>query len=73
MYADAPYGQTPGGRDTEKLGRKAPPSRRGSSRLFDGEPAQLVRYKLGVWVILFLVVLFGITYLLKKEYWKDIH
>lgn len=40
---------------------------------YTGEPAQLVRYKLGVWVILFLVVLFGITYLLKKEYWKDIH
>jgi ubiquinol-cytochrome c reductase cytochrome c1 subunit len=40
---------------------------------YTGEPAQLVRYSLGVWVILFLVVLFVITYLLKKEYWKDVH
>lgn len=40
---------------------------------YAGEPAQLVRYKLGVWVILFLVVLFVISYLLKKEYWKDVH
>ena len=38
-----------------------------------GEPAKLVRYKLGFWVLVFLTILFGATYLLKKEYWKDVH
>lgn len=38
-----------------------------------GEPAQLQRKSLGVWVLLFLVVAFIVFYLLKKEYWKDVH
>jgi ubiquinol-cytochrome c reductase cytochrome c1 subunit len=38
-----------------------------------GEPAKLVRYEIGTWVLLFLVVLFFITYSLKKEYWRDVH
>lgn len=38
-----------------------------------GEPAKLVRYKIGTWVLLFLAVLFVITYGLKKEYWRDVH
>ncbi len=38
-----------------------------------GEPVKLERQALGVKVLLFLFVLFIITYLLKKEYWKDIH
>ena len=38
-----------------------------------GEPMKLERQALGIKVILFLLVLFVITYLLKKEYWKDIH
>ena len=37
-----------------------------------GEPAKLIRTGLGVWVLLFLGVLFVLTYLLKKEYWKDV-
>ena len=37
-----------------------------------GEPAKLVRTSLGVWVLSFLVVLFILSYLLKKEYWKDV-
>ena len=37
-----------------------------------GEPAKLIRTSLGVWVLLFLGVLFVLTYLLKKEYWKDV-
>jgi ubiquinol-cytochrome c reductase cytochrome c1 subunit len=32
-----------------------------------------VRTHIGVYVLLFLVVLLVLTYLLKKEYWKDIH
>jgi ubiquinol-cytochrome c reductase cytochrome c1 subunit len=38
-----------------------------------GEPSKLQRLALGKWVILFLVIFLVIVYLLKKEYWKDIH
>lgn len=41
--------------------------------VYMGEPAKLVRYNLGMWVILFLIVLTILLYLLKKEYWKDVH
>jgi len=37
-----------------------------------GEPAKLIRTSLGIWVLLFLGALFVLTYLLKKEYWKDV-
>ena len=37
------------------------------------EPVKLERQRLGIWVLLFLAVLFVSAYLLKKEYWKDIH
>lgn len=38
-----------------------------------GEPAKLVRFKVGAWTIAFLVVFLISAYLLKKEYWKDVH
>ena len=38
-----------------------------------GEPAKATRESLGVWVLLFLLLFFGLSYLLKKEYWKDVH
>jgi len=38
-----------------------------------GEPAKLVRYEIGVYVLIFLAVFLVFAYLLKKEYWKDIH
>ncbi len=37
------------------------------------EPAQLVRKKIGVGVLFFLVVLGVISYFMKKDYWKDVH
>lgn len=37
------------------------------------EPYQLDRKRIGVYVLLFLAVLFVVSYLLKKEYWKDVH
>jgi len=37
------------------------------------EPAALQREKYGVWVMLYLLLLCGVTYLLKNEYWKDVH
>lgn len=38
-----------------------------------GEPAQLARKQIGFWVLLFLIVLLALSYVLKKEYWKDVH
>ncbi len=37
-----------------------------------GEPAKLKRGKIGIVVLMFLAVFFVVSYLLKKEYWKDI-
>lgn len=37
------------------------------------EPAQLQRTKMGIFSLLFLIILMGLTYLLKKEYWRDVH
>jgi ubiquinol-cytochrome c reductase cytochrome c1 subunit len=38
-----------------------------------GEPMKLERQSLGLYVIIFLVVFSVIAYLLKKEYWRDVH
>ncbi len=38
-----------------------------------GEPARLVRYRVGIYVLIFLAVFLVLAYLLKKEYWKDVH
>ena len=38
-----------------------------------GEPIQLERKRIGFWVIGFLMILFVFTFLLKKEYWRDVH
>lgn len=40
---------------------------------YTAEPVQLQRKELGLWVLLFLSILFVVAYLLKKEYWKDVH
>lgn len=37
------------------------------------EPSKLQRLALGKWVLLFLAGFLVLVYLLKKEYWKDIH
>lgn len=38
-----------------------------------GDPSKLKRHSLGIKVLLFLLVFFIFAYLLKKEYWKDVH
>jgi ubiquinol-cytochrome c reductase cytochrome c1 subunit len=38
-----------------------------------GEPAALAREKYGIWVILYLLLFTGVAWLLKHEYWKDVH
>ena len=38
-----------------------------------GEPIKLERRSLGLYVLLFLGLLFLVSYYLKKEFWKDVH
>lgn len=38
-----------------------------------GEPVQVERRQLGVWVLLFLIAFTFCAWLLKREYWKDVH
>jgi ubiquinol-cytochrome c reductase cytochrome c1 subunit len=37
------------------------------------EPVQMERTSVGIWVVLFLLAFTWIAWLLKKEYWKDVH
>ncbi|TRY31900.1 cytochrome c1 [Aliiglaciecola sp. M165] len=41
--------------------------------VYVGEPGRLKLESIGRWVIAFIVVLFFFVYLLKKEYWRDVH
>ena len=40
---------------------------------YAAEPAALKRQSMGVWVVLFLALMAFLAYLLKEEYWKDVH
>jgi ubiquinol-cytochrome c reductase cytochrome c1 subunit len=40
---------------------------------YAGEPAALKRQSIGVWVVLFLAMFTFLAWLLKKEYWRDVH
>jgi ubiquinol-cytochrome c reductase cytochrome c1 subunit len=40
---------------------------------YAGEPVKAQRQSMGIFVTLFLLVFFVFAYLLKKEYWKDVH
>jgi ubiquinol-cytochrome c reductase cytochrome c1 subunit len=40
---------------------------------YAGEPVKRTRESMGVFITLFLLVGFVLAYLLKKEYWKDVH
>ena len=41
--------------------------------VYVGEPVKLIRYNIGIFVLLFTGLFTFLAYLLKKEYWKDIH
>jgi ubiquinol-cytochrome c reductase cytochrome c1 subunit len=41
--------------------------------VYVGEPSRQFRVELGIYVLIFLVVLLVFAYLLKKEFWKDVH
>jgi ubiquinol-cytochrome c reductase cytochrome c1 subunit len=40
---------------------------------YAAEPIKATRQSMGIFVMLFLLVFFVFTYLLKKEFWKDVH
>jgi ubiquinol-cytochrome c reductase cytochrome c1 subunit len=41
--------------------------------VYMGEPSRQFRVDLGIYVLMFLGVMFVLAWLLKKEYWKDVH
>jgi ubiquinol-cytochrome c reductase cytochrome c1 subunit len=41
--------------------------------VYMGEPVRHYRTQLGIYVLMFLGVMFVLAYLLKKEFWKDVH
>ncbi len=41
--------------------------------VYVAEPAKLVRYKIGIWVLIFVGLFTVCAYFLKKEYWRDVH
>jgi len=44
-----------------------------SFMVYLAEPAKMQRYTIGAWVMFYLVILLVVVYLLKKEFWRDIH
>jgi ubiquinol-cytochrome c reductase cytochrome c1 subunit len=40
---------------------------------YAGEPVQVQRRAMGIWVVLYLLVVTGFAWLLKREYWKAVH
>ena len=41
--------------------------------VYAGEPTRLQSESIGRWALVFILVLFVFVYLLKKEYWRDVH
>jgi ubiquinol-cytochrome c reductase cytochrome c1 subunit len=41
--------------------------------VYVGEPVQLERKQMGKYALFFILMFIGLAYLLKKEYWRDIH
>jgi ubiquinol-cytochrome c reductase cytochrome c1 subunit len=40
---------------------------------YASDPSQVHRRAIGIWVVLFLLVFTAFAWMLKKEYWKDVH
>jgi ubiquinol-cytochrome c reductase cytochrome c1 subunit len=40
---------------------------------YAGDPSQVERRSIGLWVVLFLLLFTAIAWMLKNEYWKDVH
>jgi ubiquinol-cytochrome c reductase cytochrome c1 subunit len=41
--------------------------------VYSGDPVKLERHRMGYWTLGFLAIFFVFAYLLKKEYWRDVH
>jgi len=41
--------------------------------VYTGEPMRLDAERIGKWVLIFIAVLFVFVYLLKKDYWREVH
>jgi ubiquinol-cytochrome c reductase cytochrome c1 subunit len=65
--------------ELEKAGTMTPEQYDGAMRdltnflVYMAEPIQMRRYRIGALVLLFLGIFGAAAYLLKKEYWKDVH
>ncbi len=72
-------GQETTGFDLIREGSRSPEQYRQDARdvatflEYVGEPAALQRERYGLWVLLYLLLFTGVAYLLKHEYWKDVH
>ena len=62
---------TPGKQSAEEFDRTARDI--AAFLTYAGEPAQLKRKGVGIWVVIFLAFFTFIAYLLKAEYWRDVH
>jgi ubiquinol-cytochrome c reductase cytochrome c1 subunit len=41
--------------------------------VYMSEPVRHYRQQVGIYVLIFLGLMFGLAYALKKEFWKDVH
>ncbi|NII11470.1 cytochrome c1 [Oleiagrimonas sp. C23AA] len=63
----------------DKAGQMSPAQYHAATRdltaflTYVSEPAALKRHSLGVWVILYLALFTFLAFMLKREYWKDVH
>ena len=63
--------RTPGRQDTDQFDRSVRDI--AAFLQYAGEPAALQRESMGIWVLLYLAFFTLIAYLLKLEFWKDVH
>jgi ubiquinol-cytochrome c reductase cytochrome c1 subunit len=77
--ADAGHADITAGFDLVEAGLQTPEEYRQTVKdlvtfmVYLSEPAQLKRAAIGPWAILFLVIFSLIAWMLKKEYWRDVH
>jgi ubiquinol-cytochrome c reductase cytochrome c1 subunit len=70
---------TPSGLKLAKPGSMSPPEFDQATAdlvnfmAYVAEPTKLERHRIGIWVLVFLAIFLVFSYLLKREYWKDVH
>ena len=63
----------PGNAEQRRITTKSPTNITNFLLSYVSDPSALDRMRMGPWVLAFLAFLTVIFYLLKKEYWRDIH